>query len=171
MIIIFYVLLFVFGKKKKQKINYSFFREAKKEMDEYIEIKNHLFQLVGQGEWVRWRYNNEWCSGGEIKQIGCTSNGRKNWRIKGYKGEFTLYWDLHETIMLRKSIFYEVLRDQIQALSLMMLELTKKLEMQQDYFEINKKITAGFKNKEQKKKSAESTKRDKLRKIKSLRHL
>jgi hypothetical protein len=140
-------------------------------MEEYIEIKNHLFQLIGQGEWIRWRHKDEWCSGGEIKQIGCTSTGRKNWRLKGYKGEFTLYWDLHASVMLRKSIFYEILRDQIQALSAMILELTKKLEMQQDYIEINKKITAGLKKKEQKKKFAESTKRDKLRKVKSLRRL
>ena len=140
-------------------------------MDEYLEIKNHLFQLIGVGEWVRWKYNNEWCSGGKIEQIGITNNGRKNWRIKGYGGEFTLYWDLHQTIMLRKSIFYEVLRDQIQVLSLMIVELTKKLEIQKDFIEINKKIEKTFKIKESKKKSTENNKRDKLRKVKSLRHL
>jgi hypothetical protein len=140
-------------------------------MDEYLEVKNHLFQLIGIGEWIRWKYKGEWCSGGEIKQVGITSNGRKNWRVKGYGSEFTLYWDMQPTIMLRKSIFYEVLRDQIQVLSLMILELTKKLEMQKDYIEINKKIENTFKIKEAKKKSTEKNKRDKLRKVKSLRHL
>ena len=53
-------------------------------MDEYLEIKNHLFQLIGVGEWVRWKYNNEWCSGGKIEQIGITNNGRKSWRIQVY---------------------------------------------------------------------------------------
>ena len=134
------------------------------DLQDYLEVPNHMFQLVRTGDYVRWKFGTIITSGATVMQIGLTNSGRQNWTVNGYKGEFTIYWDLHKSVWIRTNVSHVILQKKINIISATLLELVKDLNMTEKFKKSNAKIKKGMENVEKKLVDRENKKRKKKNK-------
>ena len=106
----------------------------------YIRVDKIDFDLIKTGEYIRWEKvdDEKLVRGSVILRVG-SYEGRKNWLLGTKTGNFTLYWDNVEYVMVRINIFYERLKKKTDQISAALLFISEKLNISKELNEFLEK--------------------------------